>query len=124
MHRDPANFSPSPESFLPERWLPGWGSGLRTGAGSGAGAGTAAAAGYVHNEAAFIPFSYGPMNCVGKGLAMQEMRAVVCALLHRFEIGFADSQEKGEYARAYEDAYKDYFVATRPAVRVALTRRG
>ena len=55
MHRDPANFSPPPEAFLPERWLPSWLSG------SGDALGTEAA-GYVHNEAACIPFSYGPTD--------------------------------------------------------------
>lgn len=94
MHRDPRNFSPSPEAFLPERWLPGWND-------------TGAA--YMHNEAAFIPFSYGPMSCVGKGLAMQEMRMAICALLQRFKL----RPRKGWVLRQYEDEFKDFFATVR-----------
>ena len=111
MHRDPANFSPSPESFLPERWLPSWADALGTGAG--------AAAAYVHNEAAFIPFSYGPMNCVGKGLAMQQMRTVVCALVQRFRV----RRMEGWDPRRYEEGFRDYLVANRPELPVVLERR-
>ena len=112
MHRDPANFSPSPESFLPERWLPGWGDTL------------GASAGYVHNEAAFIPFSYGPMNCVGKGLAMQEMRAVVVALMQRFHIRAAGGDMEGTLDLGkYERGYKDVFVSARPPLPVVLEQR-
>ena len=116
MHRDPANFSPSPESFLPERWLPGWGSGLP---GSGDALGTEAA-GYVHNEAAFIPFSYGPMNCVGKGLAMQEMRTAICAILQRFEVRAREGWVLGDY----EGRFRDYFVTVRGHLPVVLEVRG
>ena len=111
MHRDPANFSPSPEAFLPERWLPSWADALGTGAG---------AAAYVHNEAAFIPFSYGPMNCVGKGLAMQEMRTAICAILQRFEVRAREGWVLGEY----EGRFRDYFVTVRGHLPVVLEVRG
>ncbi|KAJ8089129.1 hypothetical protein PM082_014377 [Marasmius tenuissimus] len=85
VHRDPRNFSPCPDGFVPERWLqdeskrnelePGlFGpSNLSTGVGD-----------YRHNLQAFIPFSYGPANCVGKNLALMEMRMVICALVKSF----------------------------------------
>ncbi|KAM5543612.1 hypothetical protein V8D89_002863 [Ganoderma adspersum] len=52
---------------------------------------------FVHNSVAFIPFSHGPMDCAGKGLAMLEMRAVVCALVQRsrFRIRPGDSETQG-----------------------------
>jgi cytochrome P450 len=70
IHRDPRNFY-TPEEFLPERWL-------STGAPAGE-----------HNTAAFLPFSYGPTNCVGKNLALMEMRMLLCWLLRRFRFSKA-----------------------------------
>ncbi|EJF60792.1 cytochrome P450 [Dichomitus squalens LYAD-421 SS1] len=105
IHRDPRDFSPSPEAYLPERWLPEW---------------KEASAAHVHNEGAFIPFSYGPMNCVGKGLAMQEMRMVVCALLQRFKL----RPRQGWDITDYEGGLKDYFVTVREHLPVILKPRG
>ncbi|TFK81880.1 hypothetical protein K466DRAFT_462549, partial [Polyporus arcularius HHB13444] len=51
----------------------------------------------VHNETGFLPFSHGPMNCVGKTLAMQEMRMVVCALLQRFRVRASESLDSGNF---------------------------
>lgn len=74
---------------------------------------------FVHNEVAFIPFSYGPMNCAGKGLAMLEMRTVVTALLQRFEMRLPEKWDPSSFEREY----KDYFNATRPDLPVTLTPR-
>ncbi|KAL0070487.1 hypothetical protein AAF712_002319 [Marasmius tenuissimus] len=38
---------------------------------------------------AFIPFSYGPANCVGKNLAKLEMMMVLTMLLQKFDFEFA-----------------------------------
>ena len=108
MHTDPHNFSPSPSSFLPERWLPK--SDPRS---------LCHAPGYAHNEAAFMPFSIGPMNCVGKSLAMQEMKTVLCAVLQRFKV----RAEDGWDPRTYEGNYRDYFTAQRPELPVVLEVR-
>ena len=70
IHRDSRNFH-MPDAFLPERWL-------STGAPAGE-----------HNTAAFIPFSYGPTNCVGKNLALMEMRMLLCWVLRRFRFSKA-----------------------------------
>jgi len=63
MHRD-ANTYPDPLALKPERWL---------------------------NETAqmkenFIPFSYGPRNCVGMNLAWMEIRTLMGAIIRRYEI--------------------------------------
>ena len=51
MHRDPRNFSPFTDEFWPERWLIAQGTmELPT---------SIPKAEFVHNAAAFIPFSYG-----------------------------------------------------------------
>ncbi|KAI0667289.1 high nitrogen upregulated cytochrome P450 monooxygenase 2 [Trametes maxima] len=113
IHRDPRNFFPSPEDFWPERWL------LASGRLSFHEAGLADKATFTHNEAAFIPFSYGPMNCVGKNLAMLEMRVVVCAVLQKFKLQLREGWD----VQAYQQGFKDFFVTTRPSVPVQLTPR-
>ena len=111
IHRDPRNFFPHPEGFWPERWL----------LASSESQGQDAPEGFVHNDQAFIPFSYGPMSCVGKGLALQQMRMVVVALMQRFRI-FVPGKGKFELGK-YEKAYKDFFVSVRMSLPVVLEPR-
>ena len=66
-----------------------------------------------------MPFSIGPMNCVGKALAMQEMRTVLCAVLQRFRMRAVDGWDAG----AYVANYRDYFTAQRPELPVVLELR-
>ncbi|TFY79311.1 hypothetical protein EWM64_g4697 [Hericium alpestre] len=94
VHRDPRNF-PHPTSYIPERWLSA-----------------------ENNTAAFIPFSHGPSNCVGKNLALMEMRMVVCALLQRFELLPAEGFER------WEDSLEDYFVFKKSPLPVRFIPRG
>ena len=119
MQRDPRNFSPYPSCFWPERWLLATGDPSLSPSDPAALGVSAASPGFRHDEAGFIPFSIGPMNCVGKTLAMQEMRTVVCALVQRFTF----SLREGWDSREYDRAFKDYFVSTRPKVPVFLERR-
>lgn len=70
IQRDPRNFH-EPDVFLPERWF------------------TSGAPDGEHNTAAFFPFSYGPANCVGKNLALMEMRMLLCWVLRRFRFSEA-----------------------------------
>ena len=123
MHRNARNFFPHPEGFWPERWLRAAG---RDGSAAPA---KGAAGGFVHNEQAFIPFSYGPMNCVGKNLALHEIRTVVCALVQRFRVRWAGAGREGmetdfvERFQEYDAAYKDYFISFRGPVPVVLEVR-
>ena len=117
IHRDPRNFS-KPDTFWPERWL------LAASPDS-----ASAPEGFVHDAQAFIPFSHGPMNCVGRALGLVELRAVLCALVRRFDFRLVGVGEgaacKGErLLRAYEAEVRDYFVTERAAVRVVLEPRG
>lgn len=68
---DPENFS-DPTTWNPYRWIdpPA-----------------------VHNRKAFIPFSVGPFNCVGKHFAYMEMRAAVAKLVTNFEIRLAPGED-------------------------------
>ncbi|KAH9940215.1 cytochrome P450, partial [Epithele typhae] len=112
MQRDARSFS-EPARFWPERWL--------------VDAHDSKASGFVHDEAAFNPFSYGPLNCVGKALGLQEIRTVACAVLQRFEVrrvvGGEGVRGAERWMAAYEGEYRDRFVSVRGKVRVVLEAR-
>lgn len=107
IQRDPRNFSPLPDSFWPERWIL-------------AGSGDARRAKIVHNPAAFFPFSFGPSNCAGKGLALQEMRMVVTLMMQKLDLRLAD----GFDAASYESLLLDYLILSRPPLPVVVKPRG
>ncbi|KAI0086944.1 cytochrome P450 [Irpex rosettiformis] len=111
LHRDPRNFT-DPERYWPERWL------IAEGLGE-ANPNPGSKEGFVHNANAFIPFSFGPANCVGKNLAMQEMRVVVCHVVHELDLAFADGWDPTEF----EKAYRDHFVAEVGRLPVVVRQR-
>ncbi|KAI8990697.1 high nitrogen upregulated cytochrome P450 monooxygenase 2 [Trametes punicea] len=106
IHRDPRNFSPLPEGFWPERWIL-------------AGSGQHNNVKIVHNPAAFFPFSFGPANCAGKPLAMQEMRMVMTLMMQRLDLRLA----AGFDAAAYQESLMDYLILSRPALPVIVRPR-
>ncbi|KAK7692347.1 hypothetical protein QCA50_003972 [Cerrena zonata] len=106
VQRDPRNFFPNPESFWPDRWIVAEGD-------------VPAPKGFKHNPAAFTPFSFGPYNCVGKNLAMQEMRSLVCALMQQVELRFADDYNPDEWL----EELQDMFVVHKGRLPVTSTRR-
>ncbi|KAI0659811.1 high nitrogen upregulated cytochrome P450 monooxygenase 2 [Cubamyces menziesii] len=114
LQRDSRNFSPFTEDFWPERWLVAAGPPI-----ANAQLEATSEMAFVHNDGAFIPFSHGPANCVGKQLAMQEMRTVVCALLQKFDMW----AREGWDVREYDRGFNDYFITTRPEVPVVLSVR-
>ncbi|KAG1781607.1 cytochrome P450 [Suillus placidus] len=115
LHRDPRNFSPSPDTFWPERWLkPEERAALPSFDPKGLDK-----LPIVHDTKAFVPFSFGPMHCVGKHLAYQELRMVVCATMHRLNFSFAPGYDP----ESWERDLKDYFVATKGNLQVVLSPR-
>jgi cytochrome P450 len=76
--------------------------------------------GFVHNTAAFTPFSYGPANCVGKSLAMQEMRMVICLMMQKLDVRKADGYD---VETRWENDLQDFFVSKRGCFPVHITRR-
>ena len=91
VHRDPRNFS-HPGTFWPDRWLIA--EGLQ-----------ALQEKIVHNPNAFIPFSFGPYNCVGKNIAMQEMRLLLCHFVQKLTFRAANEQDFAKYCQAMQDQF-------------------
>lgn len=74
--------------------------------------------GWAHELTAFNPFSFGPASCVGKNLALVELRVVACAVLQKFEFEFANAGMEGFDATEWEEGIRDTFVVTRPPLMV------
>ncbi|OBZ79546.1 hypothetical protein A0H81_01401 [Grifola frondosa] len=109
IHRDPRYFSPLPESFWPERWL----------IASGESTAQGEMKKIVHEPTAFIPFSFGPANCVGKNLALQEMRMVVCLVMQKLEMRLPE----GYNPKDFEEGLQDFFVVKKPRLPALIKRR-
>ncbi|KAK7042191.1 cytochrome P450 [Favolaschia claudopus] len=106
LHRQPEYFSPSPEQFIPERWLDESQDGTK-------------GEKYIVNTNAYIPFSTGPANCAARNLAMLELRMVLASILQRFELRFADGYD----TQQWEADLKDYFVLQKGRLPVVLIAR-
>ncbi|KAL5514555.1 hypothetical protein ACEPAG_1871 [Sanghuangporus baumii] len=100
LHRDPRYFSPFPDSFVPERWIDDNNK-------------------FTTNTSAFIPFSTGPANCVGKNLALLEMRMVVAAIIQKFDIKFA----AGYDPRTWDEELQEFMAMRVGRLPVALNPR-
>ncbi|KAL0576544.1 hypothetical protein V5O48_005436 [Marasmius crinis-equi] len=101
VHRNPENFSPAPDSFLPERWL-----GRKD-------------ANFTIKMDAFIPFSAGPANCIGKNLARLEMMMVITMLVQKFEFEFG----KGFNWKEWPSQKIDAFVSQSEPLKVVVKPR-
>ena len=91
VHRDARNFS-YPEMFWPDRWLIA--EGLQPSQEK-----------IAHNPNAFTPFSFGPYNCVGKNIALAEMRLLLCHFMQKLNVRFADGVDPEEYERVGKDVF-------------------
>ena len=91
VHRDPRNFS-YPNTFWPDRWLIA--EGLQESQEK-----------ITHNMNAFMPFSFGPSNCVGKNLAMLEMRFVVCHAFQKLDLRFPDDWNPQQWEVELQDKF-------------------
>ncbi|CAI7641908.1 unnamed protein product [Penicillium pancosmium] len=84
MFRDARVFE-RPQEFLPERWT--------------------THPELVKNPSAFIPFNAGPYACVGKQLALMELRRVVTEVLTRYHVSFAPGQTESAFIEAKKDTF-------------------
>lgn len=90
LHRDPRYFFPLTDTFWPDRWLPASLAQPHPTLASEKSPFTANYTGpIITNTTAFIPFSMGHANCVGKNLALAEIRVVLALLMQKFEMRFA-----------------------------------
>ena len=112
VHRDPRCFAPFPNTFWPERWLVQDSYTLPNGQKITSGQ-------LVHNRNAFIPFSFGPANCVGKNLALMEIRAVTAAFVQKFDMAVNEGYDLDQW----EKKLLDYGVTSRDSLWVKLTTR-
>ncbi|KAL1594379.1 hypothetical protein SLS60_010139 [Paraconiothyrium brasiliense] len=89
MNRDPRNFA-SPDDFIPERWT--------------------TRPELVINREAFLPFSTGPYDCVGKRLAYMEMRSVIAKVVGEFDVCLPEEFQE----EVYWGSVKDHVTAAAP----------
>lgn len=110
IYRDPRYFFPSPDTFLPERWL------------KDVSPHSLSDPNKRHVEDAFFPFSRGTMNCVGKPIAYKEIRAVVCEVLRAFEMS-AVGEDGNLDEKRWAEGIKEHTIAVAPPLWVRLKKR-
>jgi cytochrome P450 len=108
VHRDPRYFSPDPDEFWPDRWRP-----------EGKLLARANGQHFALEQRAFIPFNYGPTLCVGRLLARHELRAMLVALVGRYDLRFAPGFE----AHLWRKQLRDHFVLFTGKLMVIATQR-
>lgn len=73
------------ESFIPERWY--------------------SRPELIKNKNAFFPFSIGPYGCIGKPLALLEIRTVVAKLVTAYSFGFAPGEDGSKLMNESRDHF-------------------
>ena len=66
-----------------------------------------------------MPFSYGPFSCVGKQVALQEMRLVLTAVVREFDAKLPDDFDSERFAKST----KSFFTIQIEELPMILTRR-
>ncbi|GJJ06920.1 hypothetical protein Clacol_001116 [Clathrus columnatus] len=87
MHRDSRYFSPDPDRFWPERWYTQNNNNIKL------------------DRSAYIPFSYGPAGCVGKSLAILELRYMTAILVYNFDLSFEDGYNPEQWNKDMVDRF-------------------
>ncbi|KAL1626711.1 hypothetical protein SLS54_002874 [Diplodia seriata] len=108
LQRDERNFERAAE-FRPERWSGGEEGGEEGGQ-----------RGLNPENAAFIAFSRGAMNCAGKQLAKMEMRLFLARVAMEFNVVYAE----GETGEGFEKGQLDTFTLTLPPLMLRFVPRG
>ncbi|KAK8075323.1 hypothetical protein PG997_009986 [Apiospora hydei] len=90
-YHSPLNFA-DPDTFAPERWLSG-----------GGGGGGDSLSPYYKNDRreSCQPFAYGPRDCLGRNLAMHEMRYMMARVLFNFDLKLRPESQGWDGQRAF-----------------------
>ncbi|CEL10886.1 hypothetical protein ASPCAL13993 [Aspergillus calidoustus] len=91
-----------PLSFIPERWYD--------------------RPDYIKAPEAYAPFSSGAYSCIGKPLALMNIRTTIARLVMTFDVSFPESESKGEKVDPLNNA-KDHFSMGIDSMVVKLVRR-
>ncbi|PBK99162.1 cytochrome P450, partial [Armillaria gallica] len=105
MHRDPAHFGPLVDHFVPERWIES--ENQKNPLLSPC------------NYDAFMPFSSGYGSCVGKHLALQNIKILVSSIFHKFDI----EPQSGFDPIQFDQSYKEYGLWTHDALELIFKLR-
>ncbi|EGR47512.1 cytochrome P450 [Trichoderma reesei QM6a] len=73
----------------------------------------------IKDKDAFAPFSMGPFGCIGKRLALMDIRQVISRLVWAFDVAFAP----GEDGTSFEGDALDAFMVTYGALRLTCKAR-
>ncbi len=73
----------------------------------------------VKDKRAYVPFSQGRYSCVGKQLALMELRFVVALLVGRYKVEFAGSEDGARV----EGGMKDQFTGAPGGLELCFKRR-
>ncbi|KAK8044222.1 hypothetical protein PG993_004246 [Apiospora rasikravindrae] len=98
IHRDSRWFE-RPDEFLPERWLPG--SDIKC------------------DRAAYFPFHLGKHACIGKAMAMEEMRSVLTRVVLQFDMDLAPGQDWEKH----QEQIMDHFTMSLPKLHLTFRPR-
>jgi len=73
----------------------------------------------VLNKTAFAPFSLGRYGCVGKNLALMQLRGVIAQLVTNFDVSFAP----GEDGKKLLEETEEYFTLGLAELKLKFTER-
>ncbi|PYH73327.1 cytochrome P450 [Aspergillus vadensis CBS 113365] len=62
----------------------------------------------INDQSAFVPFNIGTYNCIGKPLALQNLRATVAHLVTTFDVKFAPGNAEKDLIRRSKDCFVLY----------------
>ena len=59
----------------------------------------------IHHKDAFGPFSSGPFGCIGKNLALMEIRLLTTELVRKYRVGLGEGEDGERLLRGSTDHF-------------------